>query len=310
MRLGPRLRRALFGISPAEGDLARRGFAATSAAARTRLEAIARTFIDGYNASLAETNDELLPSVDPELRGFSVEGEAMGAALLDHLTPWRRDGVRALLERRSEHVYMIHVGTGWATARLRASLSRAIARRDPLLGWLVADGWGFHQAYFHPRRWAHGRAAFRVDRCIARVVDQGIGRALWFVAGADPARVAEHVSGFTRERHADLWSGIGLAATYAGGVDRDALESVRRLARDHRGSLAQGAAFAATARVTAANVVAHVELAARTFTGQTASELASLTNASRPSSPVARSGDAYEAWRTRIREALARSEAA
>ena len=48
------------------------------------------------------------------------------------------------------HTYMVHVGAGWALAQLRRRVDRALARLDPLLGWLAVDGYGFHQGYF---RW-------------------------------------------------------------------------------------------------------------------------------------------------------------
>jgi hypothetical protein len=205
---------------------------------------------------------------------------------------------------------MIHVGAGWATARLRGSLARAVARRDRLLGWLVADGWGFHQTYFHPKQWAAGRGRLRTrDSYLGRAVDQGVGRALWFVAGADPERVAEHVARFDAERRADLWSGIGLAATYAGGVDREALVALVARAAQHREHLAQGAAFAAAARSVAGNPAPHADLAAHVIAGRSAEELAWLALTLEPR-PADRHHDAYETWRAQIRRAVTLPEAA
>lgn len=308
---GIRVRRALFGISRSEADFATRGFVATAAGKQARLESIGRTFVDGYNACLAAALDSSVESIDPELRGFAVEGAAMACALLDYLTPWRRDRWAALLASRPDHIYMIHIGAGWATARLRLSLRRAIARRDPLLGWLVADGWGFHQAYFHPDRWATGHARFPVrDGYVSRAVDQGVGRALWFVAGADPAGVASRVERFAPERRADLWSGIGLAATYAGGCTVEELDALVALAGEFRAPLAQGAAFAATARAVAGNPTVIGDRAARALSGRSSSELWQIAKASEPPAPRAVLGDDYEHWRTRLREALASPEAA
>src|SRR5262249_3287757 len=154
-----------------------------------------------------------------------------------------------LLQERPEHRYMIYVGAGWAVARLKRSLARAVKRRDPLLGWLVADGWGFHQTYFFPAQWGSGQKRMAAGAgYLARAVDQGIGRALWFVAGADPERVANRIGRFAFDRHADLWSGVGLAATYAGGCAPHELPALVELAGEHRPQLAQGAAFAVTAR--------------------------------------------------------------
>jgi hypothetical protein len=151
---------------------------------------------------------------------------------------------------------------------------------------------------------------------LGRAVDQGIGRALWFGGGADPERVAALVVGFAAERRADLWSGVGLAATYAGGASREDLARLPALAGVLRAHLAQGAAFAAAARTIAGNVTTHTEVAARTLAGAPAGELAQLALVHEPEPPVgvrpdmSTSGDIYEGWRARVRAALAMEEVA
>jgi hypothetical protein len=309
-----RARQALFGISRREADFARRGFETTGPAC-AHLESVGASFIDGYNAFLADRLDAALPQIAPDRRGFAVEGAAMASALLDHLTPWRRDRWAQLLRERPEHLYMIHVGAGWATARLRLSLRRAVRRRDPLLGWLVADGWGFHQTYFHPAQWATGRKRVSTrEGYLARAVDQGVGRALWFVAGADPARVADRIGRFAADRHADLWSGVGLAATYAGGCAPAAYAALVERASAYRAQLAQGAAFAATARAIADNVTAPNQTAARALSGYEVTELHRLAIRCQPAAPHdpdgSGAGHSYEAWRVRLAGALAMRGAA
>src|SRR5947207_6338074 len=175
--LAIRARAALFGISRSEADFTRRGFETERTDARACLEAVGVSFIDGYNAWLSGTLDATLAQISPALGGFAVEGAAMASALLDDLAIGRRGRWAQLLRDRPEHLYMIHVGAGWATARLRRSLLRAVRRCDPLLGWLVADGWGFHQTYFHPAQWASGDQRIAAHAgYLARAVDQGIGR--------------------------------------------------------------------------------------------------------------------------------------
>lgn len=306
-----RIRRALFGIDAREALFERRGFATAAAERQARLELIGATFIDGYNAWLAHELEGALSRTPSDLQGFAIEGAAMASALVDQLTPWRRGRWARLLHDRPDHVYMIHVGAGWAIARLGSSLRRAIAQRDPLLGWLVADGWGFHQAYFQPARWATGYRRIPASwGYVGRAVDQGIGRALWFVMGADPGRVADRIAGFAAERHGDLWSGVGLAATYAGGCTPADLVSLAGLAGGFRAQLAQGAAFAATARRVAGNPTAHSDAAAAAIAGRGTDELARLALTLQPAAPHDALGGSYETWRTRLAEALAIREAA
>ena len=56
----------------------------------------------------------------------------MGLALLDGLTPWRSSRVRRFLEGAgAAHAYMVHVGVGWAHARLPGNIERRLNRLDP-----------------------------------------------------------------------------------------------------------------------------------------------------------------------------------
>ena len=52
---------------------------------------------------------------------------------------------------------MMHVGLGWALARLRRSVTPYLAQLDPLLGWLAVDGYGFHEGYFDWPRYVEGQ---------------------------------------------------------------------------------------------------------------------------------------------------------
>jgi hypothetical protein len=83
------------------------------------------------------------------------------------------------------------VGLGWAWARLPGNPERRLPALDPLLGWLAVDGYGFHEGYFHWRRRVSARELPRgLSASARRVFDQGLGRSLWFVEGADVPRAA------------------------------------------------------------------------------------------------------------------------
>src|SRR5207245_1132167 len=74
-----------------------------------------------------------------------------------------------------------------------------------------------------------------------RVIDQGIGRAMWFVGGADADLVATLIDRFPESRRGDLYGGAGLAATYAGGAEEAELRLLADRAGSHRFQVAQGA---------------------------------------------------------------------
>jgi hypothetical protein len=300
------LRRRLFGLSLEEASFARRGFREGAAEARQRLEQIGRTFLQGYHAALEEEAPEALAlrlnAVEPELQGFAFEGAAMGLALLDFLTPWNRNRWRSFVSGPgAAHIYMAHVGAGWALARLRRRVERPLARLDPLLGWLAVDGYGFHEGYFSWRRCIEEQTIpDRLSGYARQVFDQGLGRSLWFVNGADVARIAATLAAFPSLRQADLWSGVGLACAYAGGVDRQALATLRVAAGPYEPHLAQGAAFAAKARQRAGNPAAHTELACEVVCDLSADAAARLTDVALHDLSPNGAEPAYESWRRRI----------
>ncbi len=304
-------RRRFLGLSPAEATFARRGFVAGEDDARLRLEQIGVTFLSGYHAALEETGfvslARRLSTVESELRGFAFEGAAMGLALLDCFTPWRKDRWRTFTEHIAEpHIYMMHVGLGWALARLRRSVTSYLAKLDPLLGWLVVDGYGFHEGYFGWPRYIERRTIPpRLNGYELRVFDQGLGRSIWFVKGANVAAVASAINSFSSARRDDLWSGAGLACAYAGGCTRAAIESLRSAANGHLRALAQGVAFAAKTRQRAANLNTHTEIVCRLICGQSAEELAAITDAALENLSEESGLPAYEQWRRRIQNKIA-----
>ena len=89
----------------------------------------------------------------------------------------------------------------------------------------------------HPFSWAGGP-----DEYSARAIDQGIGRALWFVGGTDADVVADLIAAYPAHRRGDLYAGAGLAATYAGAADEEELRRLAERAGEHRLRLAQGSA--------------------------------------------------------------------
>jgi len=301
-----RVWRHLFGLSLEEASFARRGFRYGEHQAAKRLERIGRTFLQGYHAALEEADfDALTARLDEtaaEYRGFAYEGAAMGMTLLDRLTIWKRDRWRSFVKSYgSPHVYMMHVGVGWALARLRLKIVPQLNQLDPLLRWLAVDGYGFHEGYFNWRRFVEDQSIPSHLRGYAgRVFDQGLGRSIWFVHGAAVGVISKSIAAFHQTRQPDLWSGIGLACAYAGGVGAAAIEYLRGAAGLHRAQLAQGAAFAAKTRQRAANPAPHTELACRILCGLSAYEAAEVTDVCLEGLPANGEVQSYEIWRQRI----------
>jgi hypothetical protein len=306
MTIWGRIRRSWLGLPTEAASYTQRGFRGASPDVQRRFEQIGSTFLGGYHAALAHGSlSELmgeLHTVEMELRGFAVEGAAMGLALRDRITPWRAPLIQQLLCGAGKgHAYMIHVGVGWVWARLPFGVRRAHERLDALLGWLAFDGWGFHEGYFHWPGYVAGKLpSNRLVGYARRVFDQGLGRSFWFVNGGNPALIASTINGLSAPRRPDLWSGIGLAATYAGIVDATQLHNLRDASGPFAAHLAQGSAFAAKARQRAGNLTHYTELATGVLCKMSALDAALLCDKTVENLPSNTPVPAYEIWRQRI----------
>jgi enediyne biosynthesis protein E3 len=304
----------IFGISKAETTFARRGFRGGENGRREGIERVGTAFVAGYQAALENSRAEILvprlEAMAPDLRGFAYEGAAMGLGLLDRVTPWRRDRVQSFLRGAGDaHTYMVHVALGWVAARMPGNLEKQMEPLDPLLRWLVLDGYGFHEGFFHwPKYLRDGLPPRRVTGYATRVFDQGLGRSLWFVEGGGVARLRETVAGFAESRRADLWSGVGLASVYAGEVTDAELKLLLEAAGKFQPQLAQGAAFAAKARHRAGNPTAYTERACRILCGLSSADAAALTDAALENLPAHGAEPAYEIWRQRIQKQFSRGK--
>lgn len=314
-----RLRRWLLGISGEEASVERRGFVVDDPARAARLTRVAEVFLAGYHEALLDARPAALARrldqrAEPGWRGFAYEGAGMGLALQDALFPRlgrRRSRLQELLAGPgAPHLYLVLVGAGWTFARLPRRYGRALAGLDPVLRWLAFDGYGFHEGFFAWKRSVDGRRVPRRLRGYARrVFDQGIGRSLWFVKGMSPERIAAAVDRFPEERRGDLWSGVGLACAFAGGLSAAEVTELRRRAGRWAGHAAQGAAFAARARLDAGEATPWLETACSVLCGAEARQAAAVTDRARSElsddgGSLAAAEPAYEVWRRRTRERL------
>jgi hypothetical protein len=304
-----------------------RGFDTDDAPAQEHLEFSAFQLLLGFELAVEQGgrgHDDLvirLESVQREYRGFAYEGAVMGLALRDAMSPARGHRITESFMAGpdfdsapgSKHVFMGYLGVGFTLAHLPKPLWRralpdyARLADYPAMRWMVMDGYGFHLAYFDHRKYVDGQHVGRnfpgwdPDPYVNRAIDQGIGRAMWFVYGANVKRYIAAINRFPESRQADLFSGAGVAASYAGGVSTEDLETLLKAAGRFRPDLAQGSVFALRARVVSDTLTPHSELAAQVLCGLTAQEADDL--AARENTVLASgdgSGETYELYRQRI----------
>lgn len=315
------LRRMILSPSLADVSFAGRGFAVRPTPATAALEAIPQAVVCGFEWGVELTDpDDLrrrLDMLDTRLRGFGYEGATMALTVRDAMAAGRGHRTRDLLSGPGRpHTFLTYIGIGFAMARLPRRLWGGVlpdltgTPYYPTMSWLAVDGYGFDRAYFDtanvvdrqrrpaPYPWQGHPGYF------PHAVDQGIGRALWFIHGGVPDDVIAALRAFAPGRHADLWSGVGLAATFAGGCDEAGLRSLRRAAGSLWPHLAQGAVFAAKARDFSGFVPGHTGTALHALTGLTVPAATVLADDVSLNRPDAAGEPDYESWRRQIRDHL------
>lgn len=271
-------RHAVMGVSDAEATAFSRG----DGPEWEHLKEAVRTAVAGYHAVLDDSRlGVLVPALERfphALRGYAFEGAAMGLTGMDCFLPGESRLARYMDGPGAPHIYMVHIGAGEALARLRRRPERFLSRLpDPVLRWLVMDGYGFHQGFFSPATFVGRQFVPGHLSPYARLVfDQGLGRSLWFTCGADVPSIARAVAAFPPRRHPDLWLGLGVACTYVGGAGEPAIEELRAAAGSEAPRLAVGSAFVAKGRHLAGNPLADTDLACEVLCGLSSAKAAEL----------------------------------
>ena len=306
--------------APTMNDItfAQRGFPVEPNSISRRIEGVPRAVLEGFQYGADHAGaDEIarrLEWIDPEYRSLAYEGAIGALVLRDLLAGGRSQRAEEFVRgAAAPHAMLAYIGCGLVLARLPRSLwSRAIPRFDsdpllPWLRWLAIDGYGFDKAYFDPKRWVFARAVPKpysfegAPDYFLPVFDQGVGRALWFVFGGDVAQIPSVIERFPAQRRADLWSGIGAAATYIGGPSRTDLQALITAAGGYRADMAIGSVSAIKARHHAGFVPDATELAVELICGATVQEAVVLADEAAQRPPEDTEVPAYMQWRRRIR---------
>jgi enediyne biosynthesis protein E2 len=315
------LRKNMLAPSMEEVTFAKRGFPSGGSAEARHLESIPQHVILGFEfgIELGDRPDSLLrlDMVEREFRGFAYEGATMAFTLLDVMPGRRSDRTREFLDGHgAPHLFLAYIGIGFAMAHLpRVLWSKVLpdlkeTTFHPTVSWLAVDGYGFDRAYFDTDRWIHKQYVPKpypwqgAPEYFGRACDQGIGRALWFMHGANVAGVTGAVNAFAPQRRADLWSGVGLAAAYAGAGDAEQLKTLRDASGEYRPEVAQGAVFAAKARAHADLQTPHTEIAAQVLCDLSVHEANALADQASSGFTAGPAGPVpdYEVWRGRVQE--------
>lgn len=314
------LRKNLLAPSLEEVTFAKRGFPVLQTPESRYLERIPQNVILGFELGieLGDRPDAIqrFDMVDRDFRGFAYEGATMAFTILDVLPGRRSDRARKLLDgHAAPHLFVAYIGIGFAMSHLPRVLWPKVLPPlqdqwfHPRASWLAVDGHGFDQAYFNHRKWIDGQALpkpypwqNRPDYFL-RAFDQGIGRMLWFMHGANVPAVASAINAFASHRHVDLWSGIGVAAAYAGAGDPEMFKALREISGDYLPEVAAGVVFAAKARLYEDLDTPHTEVAARVVCDMSLEQASAVADEASDTFVGEREAlPDYELWRRRVQE--------
>ena len=303
LRPPPSWIRKILALDPSRVEFRVRGFDLAEKSHEERLESIGKAFLRGYNLTLSSQSlNEFEQAIAEEatlLRGFFVEGGAMGSALVDSL-PLRKPVLPRYLSRfGGQYPILVHAGVGLTISKLPWREKGILKRLDPFYRWLAYDGRGYHKMYFEPEK-TLARSSSGLKAYASRAYDQGVGRGIWFVSGASVNKAAEMIAALAVERQPDLWAGVGLAICYAGPAGVTEFMAAKKLAGDYAANMATGVALACAARVKDQSILPETGEAIAALWGVTPKELAERVETIRLS--IATSGDSngYATWRERI----------
>lgn len=211
-----------------------------------------------------------LANLDPDMRGFAVEGVGMGLFTREVAG----DDAEGMLDRflrgtGSLFSGLAYTGVGLGHVHTRQPFDPKVVERWTGIGrWMVLDGLGFWAAKMDWERYGLQQQIYPgVDAQHRRIFDRGLGRSGWFENGTVVAKVAEWMLSFPEDRHHDLALGIGVAATFTGGVDVDELVILRKALAPYAVDLAAGAINAAETRFAAGIDTAYTERATQALAG-------------------------------------------
>jgi hypothetical protein len=242
------------------------------------IQSIFREVQDSYsdNTSLPELC-KYLDTFELEFRSIAYEAASMCMALSDlkaanQLKRWLEFAQQSVL-----HTTQIHVGLGWALAQLQLDPSLFMTKLHPMMRYRVADGYGYYEGIFRKRKsvlsqqkpdWNDGTAM--------KAYDQGLGRSMWYLNYGTIEEAKNLIKRFPVERQSDLWRGLGIAITYAGGCGEEKLREIFVLAEDYKTQLATGSVMALASRKVAKYISQDTLLVCSVWCNKNADELLAL----------------------------------
>ncbi len=232
------------------------------ASVKDKIELVQHTFKGAKDkasstADLTQLNEWLLNSPN-EFISVAYEGASMGIAIkcmqetnsLDH---WNKFYHNFGLKHSSQ----IHVGLGWAFSEINLYFTDVDVTIDPILKCRVLDGYGYYEGIFKRRQSIRTQQVpAHLSDLELRAYDQGLGRSLWYISQGEVEKLVKIINLFSKERHHDLWRGIGIAVAYVGGIEALSVQQLIKESAEYLAAFKSGVCLLIQSRFKANTIVA------------------------------------------------------
>ncbi len=242
-------------------------------------------------AMLAESHNSLEPNTDlprfvADLAGLKLtervvvfEGAFSAAISLDVSHPREYARAAELVDLAPEHISGLGLGVGHALSNLQVEANITASFADHFLGFMAMDSYGMHEGYFRWYESVQNMKAPNLPPVAMAGYDQGLGRALWFMTAGEPKALQLLLDRFRPERRANLWRGVGLMASFWGGLDDLQLKQYLKFSKQFRPCLQQGAAQGISMRTDMGEVISETNCAAAVLCEATSAAIAEVAEA-------------------------------
>ena len=164
------------------------------------------------------------------------------------------------------HAAQVHIGIGWAMAELALRPDVYLTQFSGVMQGRVLDGFGYYSGLFRRRRCIQAMdipAGIPTD--VLTAFDQGLGRAMWYISKGDVEPLMAMIRPFQEERKKGIWRGIGVAASYIGGVDLQGWHELIEASNEKSRYLKTGVLLCAASRKLSNTTTTDVNLALAAF---------------------------------------------
>ncbi len=246
-------------------------------------------------------------------RSVAAEGSAMGLATLDIVLGKKTRWSHFKQQIHQCYTPAVYLGRGMAIGLIKPRCQFHQDIQESMFSWLTVDGMGFTQAFLHHlHKVGKSPGLLPLHDCDSKthqnIFDQGVGRFLWINHGHELPVLVAIINKQEKHRLADLWSGVGVASTFLGSVDKENMQYLKQEAGIYAPDLAVGASLACRTRLADGSRMPHLNDVIETLCGVNAQECAEMGEQMMDQlSPfgVTISGihySNYHVWRKRMRE--------